>query len=264
MMKKERPKMKIRTTYPVEKMSGTTGALPALTFSNQRGNQIARAYAIPTNPKTDGQYAVRSAFGSLSAYWRDTLTNIERQTWDQFAAANPITKAGATYYTSGIAWFKKINEPRKLAGLTVMASAPISGGGTAPGSPLVLSLSSIVLADIPEGGDTPGWLIRLTGETSRALTTTEHGYVKISNALVGTRKPKAFTYETVTATGLWAQAIAPSGSGITVDQDGGVWTKPYGLVANQTVQVTVEVYNFTALGNSLIATVTGEATIADA
>lgn len=46
-----------------------------------RYGQISRALAIPTNPRTAGQLAVRQRLAAVAARWR-TLTQAQRDAWD--------------------------------------------------------------------------------------------------------------------------------------------------------------------------------------
>lgn len=65
-----------------------SGSIGGQTFSRNRFGQYARARAIPVNPRTALQAAVRSTFAQMCAQW-SLLTANQRGQWAEYAAAIP-------------------------------------------------------------------------------------------------------------------------------------------------------------------------------
>ena len=71
--------------------------------------QISRALAIPTNPRTPRQMAVRANLSKVAAAWR-ALTETQRVAWGAAAKeARSNTRLGQNGPLSGFLFFSKIN-----------------------------------------------------------------------------------------------------------------------------------------------------------
>ena len=81
-----------------------------LTVSEQgRNGQISRILAIPSNPRTAAQMAVRHALSSVSARWR-TLTEEQRSAWRALAMTRKSApRLGQSGPLTGSQLFAKIN-----------------------------------------------------------------------------------------------------------------------------------------------------------
>lgn len=105
--------------------TSTSGSVGGLTYSRNAGGMYTRGRAVPTNPKTAQQQAVRNAFGSLTGQWSNTLTAPQRAAWTTYAANVPLAdKLGDSRLVSPIAQFLRSNTPRLQAGLAVVAAGP--------------------------------------------------------------------------------------------------------------------------------------------
>lgn len=99
-------------------MSGKLGGMVA---SRNRGGQYFRRKAVPVNPDTTRQVAVRSNFATLISYWNNLLTQAERESWIQWAANTPrIDSLGQTHILTGQNAFVGYNSLRLQAGLAVV------------------------------------------------------------------------------------------------------------------------------------------------
>ncbi len=62
-----------------------SGSVAGLTFSRNKGGNYLRGRAIPTNPNSPLQQAVRSIMSQLTANWLNVLTAIQRVAWETYA-----------------------------------------------------------------------------------------------------------------------------------------------------------------------------------
>lgn len=96
-----------------------SGSLGGLTFSRNRGGPYIRGRAIPTNPNTPEQQAVRSAAAQLAALWRNTLTAAQRAAWDLYAENVPLPNPlGAPRNVGGLGMYIRSNVSRIASGVT--------------------------------------------------------------------------------------------------------------------------------------------------
>ena len=105
--------------------AAASGSIRGVTASHNRGGQYFRGRTIPSNPNTAQQQAVRSAMALLSPRWGSSLTAAQREAWDAYAAATPITNAmGDPINAGGLGMFIRGNTPRINAGLAIVDDAP--------------------------------------------------------------------------------------------------------------------------------------------
>lgn len=96
----------------------------SIVFFSWRGNQSARSYNVPANPKTANQQAVRNTLAALASSWA-TLTDAQRQAWTNYAAANPTRdRFGRPVTPTGLNWYIKANSNLLYQGLAAVANAP--------------------------------------------------------------------------------------------------------------------------------------------
>lgn len=115
--------MHIRTQFPVSEMAGWDGYPGGLVYFKLLGMQVARQYAIPTNPKTANQLLTRS-YLTLAAQAFGALSDNERAAWLTFAAAHPRTYLGASYTMQEMAAYVWINWLRQLDAQAITDAAP--------------------------------------------------------------------------------------------------------------------------------------------
>lgn len=122
-------------------LSGSSGSLVA---SHNRAGPYFRRRAIPTNPNTIRQQAVRSIFGSLVNYWTNDLTQAERDLWEAYGANTPISTPAGPIFNTGQNWFVGNNTSRLQAGLSRVDNAPTVFDTGAP----VTSVQGITIATL--------------------------------------------------------------------------------------------------------------------
>lgn len=122
-----------------------SGSVASLTFSHNRGGQYIRQRAIPVNPNSTQQQAVRNAMTTLSSRWLTVLTQAQRDSWNAYAAAVLIPDPlGEPRNIGGLAMYCRNNTPRIQVGLSIINVAPASmvlGDLTPPTATAVASTS---------------------------------------------------------------------------------------------------------------------------
>lgn len=113
-----------------------SGSLAGMTISRNKGGMYLRARAIPTNPATVLQTAVRAAMASLAVLWQDTLTAGQRTAWGTYAENVPlINPLGDPINVTGLNMYIRSNVGRLQAGLARVDDGPTTfnlGEYTAP------------------------------------------------------------------------------------------------------------------------------------
>lgn len=118
-----------------------SGSIGGATASHNRGGQYFRRRAIPVNPSTVQQQAVRGFFSTLQAAWDSTLTSAQRSAWDSYALNTPVTDAlGNSVNAGGKGMYTRGNVPRLQAGLTRVDTGPTTFGLPALTAPAITSL----------------------------------------------------------------------------------------------------------------------------
>ena len=119
--------------------SQASGSLAGTTFSRNRGGMYCRARALPTNPDSPQQAAVRALMKQLASAWRNTLDADEREAWETYAANVPLlNKLGEPKNVTGLNMFIRSNMVRLQSGeptLPLLTAAPTTynlGDYTAP------------------------------------------------------------------------------------------------------------------------------------
>ncbi len=110
----------------VTQVSGSVGGL---TGSRNRGGNYFRARAIPTNPNTALQQAVRSNFSFLTTAWSSVLTQPQRDAWSNYAENTPVTDTlGDPLTLTGQQMYIRCNSVRLNVGLTQVPEGPTTMG----------------------------------------------------------------------------------------------------------------------------------------
>jgi hypothetical protein len=103
-----------------------SGKQGGIVWSHNKGGPYVRNRAIPTNPQTDRQVAVRNAVRSISIAWELVLTQVQRDAWDTYAANVSWTnRLGQTITLSGLNHFIRCNTPRVQNGIARIDVAPV-------------------------------------------------------------------------------------------------------------------------------------------
>lgn len=110
---------------PGPAIAAASGSVGGTVFSRNRYGAYTRNRAIPVNPGTSFQLAVRAELGNLSTAWGG-LTAGQRLAWQEWANQNPIVDAlGQSQILAGNAAYIQLNARLLRAGLTTSATPPI-------------------------------------------------------------------------------------------------------------------------------------------
>lgn len=102
-----------------------SGSIASLTASHNRGGQYFRQRAVPVNPNTTSQQAVKSYFAQLTTRWSNTLTAAQRDAWNEYALQVPMPDSlGAPRNIGGLGMYVRCNVPRLYNTVAVVDNGP--------------------------------------------------------------------------------------------------------------------------------------------
>jgi len=103
-------------------MSGSVGGL---TGFHSASGLCLRARAIPVDPGTSYQTAIRNALVVASTRWGSTLTQAQRDAWEVYASAVSVKNAlGDSINLSGLNHYVRSNAIRIQTGLPIVDDGP--------------------------------------------------------------------------------------------------------------------------------------------
>lgn len=130
------------------------GSIGGWVFSRNAGGDYIRNRAIPTQPGSPEQNAVKALMSQLTNVWATTLTDAQRSAWDSYAAAVELPNSQGIYRNvGGLAMFVRSNLPRLQAspvGLPRVDSGPTTftlGDYTVP----IMGIPSAATQDVDIG-----------------------------------------------------------------------------------------------------------------
>lgn len=102
-----------------------SGKQGGIVWSRNRSGAYVRNRAVPVNPNTDRQVAVRNLVRGLAIAWQTDLSQDERDSWDLYAD-NVVWKGvlGQDVTLTGLNHFIRSNTPRMLCSVARVDSAP--------------------------------------------------------------------------------------------------------------------------------------------
>ena len=110
-------------------LEAASGSMGGLTASRNRGGPYLRGRAIPTQPNTPQQQAIKAAAAQLSSLWRNVLTEPQRASWDLYAENVLLPNSlGQSRNVGGLGMYVRSNVPRiasDVVTLTRVDDAPI-------------------------------------------------------------------------------------------------------------------------------------------
>lgn len=111
--------------YKSSLLAQASGSVGGSTYSRNRYGAYIRNRAVPVNPGTQQQEAVRGFFSQLTSLWANTLTDTQREAWDTYGANVPLTdKLGDPIFCNGFCHYVRSNVPRLQAGLPRVDDGP--------------------------------------------------------------------------------------------------------------------------------------------
>lgn len=102
-----------------------SGSVAGQTFSRNRFGQYIRSRAIPVNPSSGFQAAVRARMQTNASAWRG-LTALQREAWGSLGEQMTRTDSlGQTYALTGFDAYVSINNNKVAAGDAIVADPPL-------------------------------------------------------------------------------------------------------------------------------------------
>jgi len=102
----------------------SSGSQAGTTRSHNRFGQYARTRAIPVNPRSTQQGAVRARLSANAAAWR-ALTALQRAGWSDLAQSmNRSDALGQSYNLTGFLAYVSVNNNNVAAGNATVSDAP--------------------------------------------------------------------------------------------------------------------------------------------
>ncbi len=109
-------------------ISAASGSMGGITGSRNRFGMYFRARAVPVNPNTTFQQAVRTLLATFATRWA-TITQTQRDEWDVYASNTDVTnKLGQTVTLTGFMQYIRSNTARAQAGLSTIDDGPTTFG----------------------------------------------------------------------------------------------------------------------------------------
>ena len=136
-----------------------SGSIGGTTFSRNKGGGYMRKRAVPTNPDTILQQAVRTDFATLITNWTNVLTQGQRDAWNDYAEANPVlNKLGQSRLLSGQQWYVKLNAVLLQASIAPTNNAPTQEASPQPDPTLAITQADNTVNDMTVAfDDTQSW-----------------------------------------------------------------------------------------------------------
>jgi len=105
---------------------GMSGSIGGQTHSHNRYGAYIRARTTPVNPQSARQNKIRAVIQFLAQYWSNTLTQLQRDAWEVYAAAITRSNAlGAQIKLTGFNHFIRSNAPRQQLDDAIVAPGPV-------------------------------------------------------------------------------------------------------------------------------------------
>lgn len=106
-------------------LTAASGSIGGQTYSHNKGGMYIRSRAVPTNPNSLSQQAVRASLAAIANLWNNSLSPAQRTAWNAYAAQVTVANAlGSAIQLSGINHFIRSNAQRTAAAVLFQNTAP--------------------------------------------------------------------------------------------------------------------------------------------
>lgn len=144
-------------------ITAASGKMGGIVAARNKGGQYLRAYAMPVNPSTPFQEAVRNAVATLTSRWTSVVTLNQRARWADYASNVTITNPlGATGLNAALGWYCACNVPRIQSGLSVIDAGPTTFT-LATLTPPVMTITALGTTTSAAFTTTDGWANEVGG-----------------------------------------------------------------------------------------------------
>jgi len=131
-----------------------SGSIGGTTYSRSPSGMYTRARAMPVNPQTARQIAVRNAMSMYSQMWHSALTQVQRDQWDVYAEQVLLTnRLGDQFQGSGQNHFIRANVPRSQANDQLTLATALTPILNAPTTYLLPTIGTIDVTAISAAAD---------------------------------------------------------------------------------------------------------------
>jgi len=131
-----------------------SGSIGGTTFSRSPSGMYTRARAMPVNPQTARQIAVRNAMSMYSQMWFSLLTQVQRDAWDVFAQQVLLTnRLGDQFQASGQNHFIRANVSRSAANDQLALSPALATIADAPTTYMLPTTGVVDVGQITQAGN---------------------------------------------------------------------------------------------------------------
>jgi len=112
-----------------EAINDARGSAGGTVFSRNRFGAYMRARTAPINPNSPSQISSRQLLNTMATYWRDTLSQANRDGWDLYAENTDwLNKIGQTVNLTGLNHYCRANRIRLAAGESAVHTYPTAYG----------------------------------------------------------------------------------------------------------------------------------------
>lgn len=102
-----------------------SGSIGGTVWSRNSAGAYIRNRSVPVNPNTDRQVGIRNIIKALTIAWQNTLTQVQRDAWDVYAAnVDWLNKLGQSITLTGLNHYVRCNTPRMQVALARVDAAP--------------------------------------------------------------------------------------------------------------------------------------------
>jgi hypothetical protein len=135
-----------------------SGKQGGVVFSRNRTGPYVRNRAIPVNPNTPRQAALRASLAFLQNRFRNTLTTAQRSAWETYALNTPLLgRMGNMIVVTGANMYARVNVVLVQAGLSPADDAPTIFDTGVPEQSLVVTGSEATQKLSVAFDDTADW-----------------------------------------------------------------------------------------------------------
>jgi hypothetical protein len=211
--------------YKSPLISKGSGSVAGCVFSRNRFGPYIRNRTVPTNPGTLPQTGVRTRFSNLATRWKMTLTDMQRQSWNEYATQVPkIDTLGDPIFLTGFNWYVGVNTLRQYAAGSIIDQGPTTFNHTVL-SPVSLLADAtadeftIVFTNTDEWATAVGgFLFAFVGGPTNFTRFFYKGpftyLATVNGAVVPPTSPATASYDGITANmKYWMRFIASSADG---------------------------------------------------
>lgn len=131
-----------------------SGSIGGMTGSHNKSGMYLRSRAIPTDPQTARQIALRDMMSMYSQMWSQTLTQAQRDGWNTYAAnVQVLNPLGDSINISGQNHYLRANVSRSAASSQLALTTPLTSINDSPAIFELPMLMPPTITDLEQDGE---------------------------------------------------------------------------------------------------------------